>query len=363
MILDELLRGYLIGWLVCLGIALGCMSWLALHVLTGGVWGWPMRRRMEAGAMTLPVVAVCAVPLMVFAGHLFPWANHAAVAHEPLLQHREPLYRPGMVIVRWAVMLAVWCVLAVRLRRLSLEHDRTGDVGRILSMRSLSAAWLVVHFLTMSLGAVDWIASREVDWYSSAFGMVVVVGQCATALAVLIIALAWREPGLLERSADPDRASQDWGNLLQTSVVLWSYISFAQFLVIWIGNTQEDVTWFFHRNVGGWKAVTASLIVLHFAAPFVLLLFQGNKRSVGRLAIIAAGVLVMRVVDNVWMVVPSSLEHEPGRLSWADVVVPLVMLFGWWGLFELIARRQPRIPRAWTEMEGAPAVRVEVSHG
>ena len=36
---------YLFGELVWLGVALGCMSFLMIHYLTGGTWGWPVRRR------------------------------------------------------------------------------------------------------------------------------------------------------------------------------------------------------------------------------------------------------------------------------------------------------------------------------
>jgi hypothetical protein len=323
--------------------------------------------------MTMPVLAVAAIPLMVWAGRLFPWADAGAwggaVAGSAILKHRDALYRPGMVIARWAVFLVVWSVFAWRFRSLSREHDRTGEVGLLVSARRLGAFWLVVHFVTMSLGAVDWIASREVDWYSSTFGLVVVVGQCTAALATVIAAAAWRDGNVIERSVDPGRAVHDWGNLLQTVVVLWSYISFAQFLVIWIGNTQEDIVWFHHRNIGGWKAVSAALIVLHFAAPFVVLLFQGTKRNARRLGWIALGVLVMRVVDNVWMVVPSpppaapTAAAEVGALSWADVVLPVVMLVGWAVVFEWLAGRRLAVPRAWTEIERGVSPAEEVGHG
>lgn len=357
---DALLRGYLVGWLFCLGIALGSLSVLALHHLTGGVWGWPLRRPAEAAAMTLPGLAVAAVPLMLGAGRLFPWADAHALATEALVRHRAVLFSPPLVLGRWVLFLLVWTGFAFAMRRLSLGHDRTGDPALLVRSRSLAAAWIVVHFVTMSLAAVDWVASREVDWYSSTFGLVTVVGQAATAIAFLVAFTAARHGELLERSGEPQRVAHDWGNLLQTVVVLWAYISFAQFLVIWVGNTQEDVTWFFHRNQGGWRLVTVSLVVLHFGLPFVLLLFQAAKRRPGRLAAVAGGVLLMRAVDVVWMVVPSAAGPDAATLAWPDVVIPLIGFALWMLGFTWVLRRRTLVPAAWDALHPAET---EVGHG
>ena len=41
---------YLFAELVWVGVALGCMAFLMIHYLTGGAWGWPVRRFFEASA-------------------------------------------------------------------------------------------------------------------------------------------------------------------------------------------------------------------------------------------------------------------------------------------------------------------------
>jgi hypothetical protein len=49
-------RAYLVGFIFCLGIALGGLAFLMLQYLTGGAWGLVIRRILEAAARTLPVV-------------------------------------------------------------------------------------------------------------------------------------------------------------------------------------------------------------------------------------------------------------------------------------------------------------------
>src|SRR5712691_1745958 len=75
----EFFIAYLFAELVWLGVALGCMAFLMIHYLTGGKWGWPVRRFFEAAAATLPLVALLFVPLFFGLRFLYPWARAAHV--------------------------------------------------------------------------------------------------------------------------------------------------------------------------------------------------------------------------------------------------------------------------------------------
>src|SRR5206468_11969660 len=73
----------------------------------------------------------------------------------------------------------------------------------------------------------------------------------------------------------------DLGNLLLTLVILWAYLSFAQFLIIWMGNTKDDVSFFIERGMGighnGWRFLALFLIIFHFFVPFFILLSRDTK--------------------------------------------------------------------------------------
>ncbi len=80
-----------------------------------------------------------------------------------------------------------------------------------------------------------------------------------------------------------------------TFVILWTYMSFCQLLVIWMGNIKEEVSWYIHRFNGGWKWVGGALLLFDFFVPFFMLLGKNNKRNFRILAIIAGIILVMRL--------------------------------------------------------------------
>ena len=65
---------YLFGCLFWLGLSLGCFLVSMIHQLTGGRWGYPTRRFLEAGFMVLPWMLLLFVPVFLGLHNLYPWA-------------------------------------------------------------------------------------------------------------------------------------------------------------------------------------------------------------------------------------------------------------------------------------------------
>ena len=101
--------------------------------------------------------------------------------------------------------------------------------------------------------------------------------------------------------------------------MLWGYIAFSQYLLVWGADLPREVGWFLPRLRGTWGLVAWSLVGLHFAVPFVLLLQRPIKRAPGRLAAVAALLLAMHYVELLWLVVPSRAL----AFGWLDLAVPL----------------------------------------
>src|SRR5438477_3741932 len=77
---------YLFACLFWLGLSLGCFTVTMIHQLTGGRWGYPTRRFLEAGFMALPVMLVLFIPIFLGLPHLYPWARPDDLASQPVLQ-------------------------------------------------------------------------------------------------------------------------------------------------------------------------------------------------------------------------------------------------------------------------------------
>src|ERR1051325_6925474 len=85
----EFFFAYLFGFLVWLGLALGSWGFLMLHHLTGGRWGYSIRRIFEAAISTMPLMVLFFVPILLGMNYVYPWANAAKVASSQILQHKQ----------------------------------------------------------------------------------------------------------------------------------------------------------------------------------------------------------------------------------------------------------------------------------
>ena len=334
-------QAYLAGFLFWLGIPLGCLVIVMLHHLSGGAWGIVVRRVAEAAAATLPMLALLFVPIALGARALFVWARPEAVAADPLLQEKHVYLNVPFFLARALVYFVAWSAVARLLDRWSRERDVSPDADP-RRFRLAAGPGLVVYGLTVTFAAIDWGMSIDPHWYSTVYPPMFGVGQVVSGFAFVItvaILLGDREPfGRLLHPAN----LIDLGNLLLTFVLLWAYLSFAQFLLIWAANIREEVTWYVAREQPGWLGVALVLIALHFALPFALLLQRAVKRNRTALATVAVLLLVMRLVDNFWLVAPDIPDAH--GFHWLWIATPLALGGLWVAAFVGQLRGRPLVP-------------------
>lgn len=345
-------RSYLLAYVFWTGIALGCLAILMLQHLSGGGWGLVIRRVLESGTRTLPLMAVLFVPIIFGMGYLYEWTHLKELAHAggeeeqhlyKMLQHKSAYLNVPFFLVRALIYFLIWGGLTYLLNKWSREQDRTAERRFAKRMSKLSGPGLVLFVLTVTFASVDWVMSLDPEWFSTIFGLLFVAAWALSSFAFVIAVmalLAGREP--MSEVVAPSHF-HDLGKLLLAFVMVWAYFSFSQFLIIWSGNIPEETKWYLYRMRGGWGAVALALVVLHFALPFLLLLSRDLKRNARRLALVACLVLFMRLVDLFWLIAPKfSAGHF--SLSWTDVVAPIGVGGLWLAFFLWQLKQRPLIP-------------------
>lgn len=356
---------YLAAWLFWAGIVLGGFGLLTIHHLTGGEWGFLLRRPLEAGLRTLPAVAALFLPLFFGLGRLYSWARPGAGADDPTLRHKLLYLNVPAFALRMVVLFGLWWFLARRMDRLSAAQDATPDPEPTRRLRTTAGPGLVLYALTTTFALVDWVMVLENDWYSSIFPVQGAIGQMLTALAFsLLLTLGFARRGLTPwAAAFTAERRQTLASLLLAFTLLWVYMALSQLIIIWSGNLPKEITWYLHRSAGGWRGVVLFLAAFHFAVPFALLLFRGIKRNAALLGIIAAGLLGVQAVANGWYVLPS-LHRDGLHVSWLDPVAFVAVGGVWlWAYLGQLARRpplplrDPRLPKTggFTTPTPAPA--------
>ena len=224
---------YLFGYLFWLGLALGCLGFLMVHHLTGGRWGFAVRRLYEAAIMTLPLLALLFIPICFGLQDLYLWTDPRAVAANPVLQHRSMYMNAPAFIIRAALFFLIWIGIAIVLNKWSLQQDTTTEVEPTRKLRTLSGPGIVLYPLTATFVFVDWVLSLEPDWFSTMFLVLIVIGQMLTSLAFVIILLAWLYKSNPMSEVVTPTHFHHLGMLLMAFVMLWTYMAFGELLIIY----------------------------------------------------------------------------------------------------------------------------------
>jgi hypothetical protein len=325
-------RGYLLGYMCWLGVALGSMAILMIRHLTGGGWGMVIRRILGAAMRTLPLLAILFIPVILGMHHLYVWArplNEVADTH--LREHLEQITKTYLTtngfIIRAIVYFAIWNLLSFLLSMWSKQTDRAGAPDNTQRFKAVAGPGLILYGFTITFAVIDWVMSIDPSWISTIFGLVILIGEVLSAMcfAVVVERILYNYRPMSEM-LKPDFV-HDHGKWMLTFIMVWAYFSFSQWLIIWAGNLPTEITFYLKRFNGNWGYIGLFLAIFHFAIPFAVLLSRPFKRNIRKLVWIAIWLMLMRYVDLFWTIEPNFSKAL--TITVADVVVPIA-IGGFW---------------------------------
>jgi hypothetical protein len=312
----SVLEAWLLSFVLLAGLSAGAVALLLAGHILGETWLQPIRAELEAIADLVPMVAVLALPVLVYPEALYRWVDSGAI---------DPSQRVWLdttfFIVRSVTYLAIWIAIA------NLAKRRT-------TSRVASAIALVILIPTVSLAALDWLASREPDWIPGFYGPAFAVSQ-------LLVAMSFALLVTLIRPGHPDMGQvESLRTALLALALLTAWTWFTQFLIVWMADLPAEAAWYLGRD-GNW------LILQAVAIPAVLIatvLLVPPHAGPLRLLVISGLLLVQHFAHLVWLIRPAALHTVPAAVDAA--VLPGVT--GLWLVFLAVeASRRPNLaPRA-----------------
>ena len=350
-------ESYLYGFLFWLGLSLGSFFILMLQYVAGGPWGTLVRRPMEAAIMVLPVLALLFIPLLFGLGYLYEWTNPEVVQSSTFLIEKTEYLNVPFFIIRSAIYFVIWAGGAFLFTRWSRRQDEGADIFQFL--RNVSAPGIIIYILTMTFAAIDWGMSLTPEWFSGMYGVIFMIGQALSAMALAIFVTVFfrdREPFSKVYNA---KRLQDLGNFLMAFTMFWAYVQMSQFIIIWSNNVVETASWYVYRTDTQWIWVSAFLLVFHFFVPFLILFSRWVKQKARALIWVAAWMIFARLVDLFWIVVPT-FEREGFPLLWTDFAAVVGIGGIWLAVFfarikqrEILPTKDPRVQKDLSGMEAA----------
>ncbi len=362
---QQFYQSYLLAFLYWISLTMGSLAVLMIHHLAGGRWGFAIRRLLEAGSRTIPFMVVLFIPIIFGLHNLYEWTHLDVVEADEILTHKKPYLNESGFLLRTAICFAIWGILAFFLNRWSTLQDKITETYPTRRMQRLSAPGVLIFALTMTVASVDWIMSLEPHWFSTIFSAIYMIGQILLTWAFMIlvsVSLSHHKP--LDALLSNERL-RDLGTLMLAFVLLWTYTSFSQLLIIWGANLPEEITWYVRRVQGEWESVAYLLLGLHFIIPFLLLISSRIKARTRVLVAIAAGLVIMRLVDLYWVTAPAFQHGGPAHIMphWLDLTAPIGIGGIWFFIFFSQLKRRPLIALNDPRFENLLSGEGEHSHG
>lgn len=303
------------------GISFAALFFICTHTMAWGGWHVVFKRIPEAMMMYMPVGAVfllvIAVLVMVDAPgteYLYMWADEAKLQSDKLVQHKSALLNP-MSYLLTIVIIGVWAVFAAIIRRISVNQDsqsNTEDAKQSLfRTRFWSAIFLPIAGFSSAFVIWLWVMSVDTHWYSTLFAWYATVSLWVSAVSImLLIAVFLKSRGLMP--AFSKEHMHDLGKYIFGFSVFWTYLWFSQFLLIWYSNNGEETQYFFLR-FEQFKPIFFLNVGINFVVPFLVLLMNSAKRTLGVVGFVAGLVCFGHWLDFYQMIKPGvwyNIEHS-----------------------------------------------------
>jgi hypothetical protein len=281
-----------------------------------------VKRISEAlSAWVIPGGVIMLIVFLIGRHDIFHWT------HEGIMDKGSPNYdaiiagKSGFLnlpfyLIRTIVYLAIWAYFSWKLRQLSLQEDLQGGTVWFHKSINASALFLVLYAVSSSMSAWDWVMSVDTHWFSTMFGWYVFASWWVSGIAAIALAAIFLKQAGYLRALNVNHI-HDLGKLMFGFSIFWTYVWFAQFMLIWYANLPEEAV-YYNQRLGGFEGRYTFLfyfnIAINFIFPFLGLMTRDAKRQMIIMKIVCIAILAGHWSDFYLMLMPATLRGENGFL-------------------------------------------------
>ena len=361
---EHFMRAWMLGLTFTFGWSVGGLALLMVQYCSGGKWGLLLRRPLEAATRVLPLIFAYWVISVFFMKYLYQWAMFTNVsataealkkglineAQAHCLDFKRPMLNPTTYIVVMLICFAIWGLYTWRLNKLGLRRDHESPETTpywIKKLENISGPGIVVYSLTMTAAVIYWVMSMDVTWFSSVYGLLFLVGEGYSVLALSILTSVSLSKGEPFRTILRTTEQHDLGKFTFAFVMLNIYLAFGQFLIIWSGNLPEEINWYLDRIRGHWGIIITLDFIFHWVIPFSLLLSRDIKRNKKRMIRVCQWMIFAKAFDLFWLIEPNFKDAARNlHFSWGIleyIAVPVAMASLWVAYYSHNLKARPLV--------------------
>ncbi|WP_295717435.1 quinol:cytochrome C oxidoreductase [Mucilaginibacter sp.] len=273
------------------------------------------------------VVAPYLYKLWALAGVTTPGNPH----FDPIITGKSVFLNRPFFITRLIVFMGSYAIFGWLLVKYSEGEDELGGMFYYRKSFTISCLFLVIFGFTTPIFAFDAIMSLEAHWFSTMFGWYNFAAMWVSCLAIITLTIIWlRTQGYMQWISQDHL--HNLGQLMFGFSIFWTYVWFAQFLLIYYANIPEETVYFVRRWEPEFKPWFWLNIVINFLAPLLVIMSRDSKRKTNILAITCGILIVGHWLDYFMMIMPGTVRatsHWYTEIS----VLEIGIFVGFVGLF------------------------------
>ncbi len=324
------------------GIAVIGVFFIAFNYIAQAGWSAAIKRVPEAFGYYIPFAAISTISLFfLFKQDLFHWYHDGLYnpfladgktpnpEYDPIIASKTWYLGKGFYIFRLFAYFILWFLVWFKLRTNSLKEDLNADLKYHDSSIFWSAIFLIIWGVTSSTSAWDWVMSADPHFFSTMFGWYVLASWFVTGLAfITYITVALKEAGYL--SFVNENHFHDLGKFMFAFSIFWTYIWFAQFILIYYANIPEESYYFVERLKNDtYSPIFFLNLIINFLFPFLVLMTRDAKRQRIILKVVAVAIIIGHWLDFYIMLTPPILKHDGGLdANFLFIELGLALVFG-----------------------------------
>lgn len=275
-----------------LKVSNAAMFFLCATTLAMGGWQLTFGRVTEAVSYaTIPLGIIAFIVLICLIAvpdvHIYHWLH----PHGDKILEGKSAFLNKVFYITWTVLtIGLWIVLGYKMRQLSRETDEAplGDpeTGRRYIFKN--TVWASIYIVWFALTAMSvtpwfWLMSIDAHWYSTMYSWYTFASTFVSGIALITLFVVFlKNQGYLEYTNEEH--IHDLGKFMFAFSIFWTYLWFAQYMLIWYANIPEETVYFKSRvtsrnHSGAYTGLYWFMFCINFIAPILILMRRGSKRN------------------------------------------------------------------------------------
>jgi len=301
----------------------------AASTLAHGGWIVAYRRVPEAigaNAWIFGTIAVIVTSCIVFGfrdssgnNPIYQWVTPG---HDKILLGKQPFLNPAMFVGFSVVSVALWGFFGNRFRNLSIAQESApkNDTRIYWKVFRLSGLFLIVYGLSqMSTIPWLWVMSVQAHWYSTLFSWYNFASSFVSGMSLILLWVVYlKNQGNLP--VVTKEHMHDLGKFMFAFSIFWTYLWFAQYMLIWYANIPDETVYFKIRQQGPYSVIFYANFIINFVGPILILMARPSKRNYFTVVFMALIIIFGHWLDFFQMIMPGPLGAN-WHINWYEIGV------------------------------------------